>query len=137
MPVPLPRFKESPRISVEASKMPPKPSSSSGGASGSGNDAAVAKAAGFIVFSGIAISLIKSLTFKTHHSNPQPPPPRESPNPVEKSNPAAFPGLTIQIARGDTLWGLSQKYGVSVDSIKKANGITGNTIYAGKKLVIP
>ncbi|KAM0938367.1 putative LysM domain-containing protein [Dioscorea sansibarensis] len=115
--------------------MPPKPSSSADGASG--NDATVAKAAGFIVFSGIAISLIKSLTFKTHHSNPQPAPPRESPNPVEKSDPSAFSCRTIQIARGDTLWGLSQKYGVSVASIKEANGITGNTIYAGKKLVIP
>ncbi|KAM0951783.1 putative LysM domain-containing protein [Dioscorea sansibarensis] len=101
--------------------MPPKPSSSAGGASRS--DATVAEAAGFIVFSGIAISLIRSLTFKTHHSNPQPPTPQEFPKPVEKSDPAAFSGRTIQIARGDTLWGLSRKYGVSVDSIKEANEI--------------
>ncbi|KAJ0986375.1 hypothetical protein J5N97_004731 [Dioscorea zingiberensis] len=115
--------------------MPSKPSSSDGG--GTGNDATMAKAAGFIVFSGIAISIIKSLTIKPHQSNPPPFTPEESPNPMGKSDPGGSSGQTIQIAKGDTLWGLSQKYGISVSAIKEANGITGNTIYAGKKLVIP
>ncbi|CBI22016.3 unnamed protein product, partial [Vitis vinifera] len=44
---------------------------------------------------------------------------------------------TIDIVKGDTLWGLSRKHGVSIDAIKEANGLTGDTIYAGKKLVIP
>ncbi|PQQ07496.1 circumsporozoite protein-like isoform X1 [Prunus yedoensis var. nudiflora] len=44
---------------------------------------------------------------------------------------------TIEIEKGDTLWGLSREYGVSIDAIKEANGLTGDTIYAGKKLIIP
>ncbi|XXG77480.1 hypothetical protein AAC387_Pa08g1626 [Persea americana] len=44
---------------------------------------------------------------------------------------------TIEIVKGDTLWGLSRKHGVSIDAIKEANGLSGDTIYAGKKLVIP
>ncbi|CAL9119506.1 unnamed protein product [Musa textilis] len=46
-------------------------------------------------------------------------------------------GREIEILRGDTLWGHSHKYGVSINAIKEANGIQGDTIYAGKKLIIP
>jgi len=38
---------------------------------------------------------------------------------------------------GDTLWGLSRKYGKSVSSIKSANGLRSDTIQTGKKLRIP
>lgn len=43
---------------------------------------------------------------------------------------------TIEICKGDTLWGLCQKYGVSVEAIKAANGFTDDTIHAGEKLII-
>ncbi|XP_057850200.1 uncharacterized protein LOC131060804 isoform X1 [Cryptomeria japonica] len=46
-------------------------------------------------------------------------------------------GTTIELIKGDTLWDLSQKYGVSIDSIKAANGLTDDMIYAGDKLIIP
>jgi len=39
---------------------------------------------------------------------------------------------------GDTLWDLSQKYGVSVEAIAKANHIKDpDAIFPGQKLVIP
>lgn len=41
------------------------------------------------------------------------------------------------VVRGDTLWGLGKKYGVSVDSIKQANGMTRDTVVLGAKLRIP
>jgi LysM repeat protein len=44
---------------------------------------------------------------------------------------------TIEIFKGDSLWSLSRKYGVSVDQIKAANKYTDDTIYAGEKLIIP
>ncbi|XP_077249560.1 uncharacterized protein LOC143889269 [Tasmannia lanceolata] len=106
------------------------------GEDGNGNHAAVAKTAGIIVFSGIAISIIKTLTSKNKsHKSPSL---QESKKPItqkKKSSPKMR--QTIEIVKGDTLWGLSRKYGVSIDAIKEANGLTGNTIYAGKKLVIP
>ncbi|KAM7271241.1 hypothetical protein ACFE04_030455 [Oxalis oulophora] len=47
------------------------------------------------------------------------------------------PYITVDVTPGDTLWGLSKKHGVSVDAIKQANGLSGDTIYVGKKLIIP
>lgn len=43
------------------------------------------------------------------------------------------------VAKGDTLWGLSRKYGVSVDAIRSANGMaSGDTnIRLGQTLSIP
>ncbi|GHV97599.1 hypothetical protein lacNasYZ03_12370 [Lactobacillus nasalidis] len=41
------------------------------------------------------------------------------------------------VSKNDTLWALSRKYGVSVSALKKANGISGSTIYVGQKLQIP
>ncbi|MGJ8633691.1 MAG: LysM peptidoglycan-binding domain-containing protein [Luteolibacter sp.] len=41
------------------------------------------------------------------------------------------------VVRGDTLWGLSKEYGVSVDSIKQANGLTSDVAVLGANLQIP
>lgn len=41
------------------------------------------------------------------------------------------------VVKNDTLWGLSKKYGVSVNDLKKANGVSGHLIYVGQKLQIP
>ncbi|CAI9787665.1 unnamed protein product [Fraxinus pennsylvanica] len=128
----------------------------------------VAKTAGFVVFSGIAMSILKALN--PFNKNPdlqkepftdstriQPPsqlgqnpclqspelPPLKEPifqDPVTtlvEENVVEPSHKTIQIVKGDTLWGLSRKYGVSIDAIKEANGLMGDTIYAGKKLIIP
>ena len=61
----------------------------------------------------------------TYTPAPTPPP----------SRPAATTVHTV--AKGDTLWGLSKKYKVSVDSIKRANGMTKDTVVLGTKLQIP
>lgn len=44
--------------------------------------------------------------------------------------------VTHTVVKGDTLWSISQKYGVTVDEIKKKNKLKDNTIYIGQKLVI-
>lgn len=41
------------------------------------------------------------------------------------------------VVAGDSLWKISKKYGVSVDAIKKANGMTKDTAVLGAKLQIP
>jgi LysM repeat protein len=43
----------------------------------------------------------------------------------------------IDVHTGDTLWGISRKYGVSVEALKAANGIgAGDFLSAGDTLVI-
>jgi D-gamma-glutamyl-meso-diaminopimelic acid endopeptidase CwlS/peptidoglycan endopeptidase LytE len=38
---------------------------------------------------------------------------------------------------GDTLWGLSRKYNVTIDSLRAANGLATDTIKPGQNLRIP
>lgn len=61
-----------------------------------------------------------------------PPPPPPSPPP---------PSPAVErhtVARGETLWGISREYGVSVESLKRANNITDPSALAvGRTLVIP
>ncbi|MGD6801739.1 LysM peptidoglycan-binding domain-containing protein [Rossellomorea vietnamensis] len=40
------------------------------------------------------------------------------------------------IKKGDTLWSLSQRYGMTVEQLKESNELTSNIIYAGKQLEI-
>lgn len=44
---------------------------------------------------------------------------------------------TYIVQRGDTLYGISKQFGVSVDEIKKANNLDSNTISVGQTLKIP
>ena len=44
---------------------------------------------------------------------------------------------THVVSHGDSLWGISRKYGASVESIRQANGIEGNLIRVGQTLQIP
>ena len=41
------------------------------------------------------------------------------------------------VRAGDTLWAISQRFGVSVDAIKLANGLVSNIIFVGQDLLIP
>jgi peptidoglycan endopeptidase LytF len=41
------------------------------------------------------------------------------------------------VAKGDTLSKIGKKFGVSVSQLKRANGLSGNTLRAGTRLVIP
>ncbi len=51
--------------------------------------------------------------------------------------PAQADALTHVVQAGETLFRIALNYGVSVDALRAANGIAGNTIYAGQTLVIP
>lgn len=44
---------------------------------------------------------------------------------------------TYTVAKGDSLWNIANKYGITIDEIKKANGLTTNNLSVGQKLVIP
>ena len=47
------------------------------------------------------------------------------------------PARSHTVVKGDSLWKLSRQYGVSVDAIKAANGMTGDTIRIGQTIKIP
>lgn len=40
------------------------------------------------------------------------------------------------VQKGDTLWGISRKFGMSVDELKKLNGLKSDIIYVGQKLKV-
>jgi len=41
------------------------------------------------------------------------------------------------IARGDTLSGIAQRFSVSVNTLRRSNGLSGDSIQVGQTLVIP
>jgi nucleoid-associated protein YgaU len=56
-----------------------------------------------------------------------------TPLPAEPSGAAS----THTVVKGDTIWGLTRKYGVTGDQIREANNLTTDTIWIGQRLVIP
>ena len=44
---------------------------------------------------------------------------------------------TYVVKRGDSLYSIASKYGISVEDLKNANGISGNLINVGQQLTIP
>lgn len=50
---------------------------------------------------------------------------------------ASSGGKTHVVVKGDTLDRISRKHGVSIDAIKKANGMKSDTVILGSKLRIP
>ena len=44
---------------------------------------------------------------------------------------------TYTVKSGDSLYSIAKKYGVTVDELKKANGLTSNNLNLNQKLVIP
>lgn len=69
-------------------------------------------------------------------TSPPPARPATPARPTRPSTPARTQS-THTVVRGDTLWGLSRKYGVSVDAIKTANNMRNDTVVLGSRLVIP
>lgn len=46
-------------------------------------------------------------------------------------------GIEYTVKAGDSLSKIASSYGITIDRIKSANKLTGNTIYVGQKLLIP
>ncbi len=61
------------------------------------------------------------------------PAPRPAPVPLEES----WPGKVYTIEKGDTLIGISRKFGVTVPELRDVNDLRTDVIMAGKKLKIP
>ena len=66
---------------------------------------------------GISIYLVLSCIFVTHA--------------------IAVESLVYKVKKGDTLWGISQEYKLSVSQLKLANQISGDLIHPGDQLKIP
>jgi hypothetical protein len=47
------------------------------------------------------------------------------------------PNTDYKVRRGDSLWSIARKHGVTVAELKRANNLRSSTIKAGQKLVIP
>jgi LysM repeat protein len=66
------------------------------------------------------------------------PEPKVESKPAPKPTPKSSGARSHTMAKGDTLYGLARKYGVSVSAIQKANNITKpESIRDGVKLIIP
>jgi LysM repeat protein len=63
--------------------------------------------------------------------------PKPKPTKTVAVKPKSKPPITHTVKRGDTLYGLSRKYGTTVSSIQRANNLRGTTIGIGQRLIIP
>ncbi|QTN33208.1 LysM peptidoglycan-binding domain-containing protein [Akkermansiaceae bacterium] len=62
----------------------------------------------------------------------------EDTTPAASPAPAPAASATVHtVVRGDSLWKIGRQYGVTVDAIKQANGLTKDTAVLGAKLKIP
>ena len=63
-----------------------------------------------------------------------------TPQPESAAAQAVAPGVTTNVthtvAKGETLYAISRKYGTSVDAIRSTNGLTGNVVYPGQQLTV-
>jgi membrane-bound lytic murein transglycosylase D len=56
---------------------------------------------------------------------------------VSRPEPNPAPAPTHLVRKGDTLWSIARRYGVTVDSIQSANHLADRPIQPGMKLAIP
>ena len=70
---------------------------------------------------------------------PSDPPNIQIPDSTPSIGPASQPtaATTHDVIRGESLWRISRKYGVSIEAIQQANGLKDDNIWAGQKLIIP
>ncbi|MGE9267910.1 MAG: LysM peptidoglycan-binding domain-containing protein [Verrucomicrobiales bacterium] len=66
------------------------------------------------------------------------PAPETAYTPSAPATPApAAGGGSHTVVAGDSLWGISRKYGTTVEAIQAANGLEGTLIRTGQTLTIP
>jgi murein DD-endopeptidase MepM/ murein hydrolase activator NlpD len=74
-------------------------------------------------------------TYKT------PPPAQYAPQPPQQPSPhyapATLNGDAVEVQPGETLYSIAQRHGVAVAAIKDANGLTGDNVRPGQRLVLP
>lgn len=65
--------------------------------------------------------------------------PTPAPTPVATPQPTPVPSASASytVKSGDTLYGISRQFGVSVTALKSFNGLTSNTLHIGQVLLIP
>jgi LysM repeat protein len=98
----------------------------------------VTVAAGESLRSGVGKRATLQQTTPVALPAPPPPPPRTPTPSVTPVPPTQPPQQFHVIIQGDTLSYLAQQYGVSVEEIMKANGISDpNMLSIGQKLIIP
>ncbi|KAL7215821.1 hypothetical protein ACSBR1_027884 [Camellia fascicularis] len=95
------------------------------------DSAAVAKTAGLVVFSGIAMSILKALV------NPLSKPNLHTNHNYNDNEIKPFGESAQVVQQHHSVSPQEPVVKVSIEEIKEANGLTGDTIYAGKKLIIP
>lgn len=60
-----------------------------------------------------------------------------APAPAETAVSGSGTTTTHTVTKGDTLSGISRKYNVPMESIKRANNMTNDIVVLGRKMVIP
>ena len=87
---------------------------------------------------GTIVEIISGVgNYNPHPSPPQTPKPTPSPNSQPTTSPTSKPERYM-IQRGDTLWNISQKFGVSLDALIRANNLSDpSRIHPGQELIIP
>ncbi len=63
--------------------------------------------------------------------------PQPSPSPSPSPSPGPGSVISYTVRSGDTLWILANRYGTTVDAIKKLNGLTSDNLSIGQVLRIP
>ena len=57
--------------------------------------------------------------------------------PLDAAKMNNLPGMVVYMVKdGDNLWNIGKKYYVSVDSLKKMNGMESDEVKSGQKLLI-
>ena len=57
-------------------------------------------------------------------------------NSNNNSNTSVATNGTYTAVAGDSLWGIAQKFGMTLDELKKENGLTSNNLYVGQTLKV-
>lgn len=60
-----------------------------------------------------------------------------APSVSASASPAAVGGASHRVARGESLWTIARRYGVTEADLRRANGISGSRILVGQELTIP